>query len=164
MEADAEAADLREKLNVRFKGRIPEFYQVCLQTPHLLEGFLAFRDAVMKAGKLSPALKEKIAFLVSVLNSCEACTIAHRGHLKELGCSADIEAIERLEFERLGEGESESLALKAACEAVRDGRIAEATMQELRDRFTEEEIIEMVSVVSLYMFLNTFNNALGLRH
>jgi len=161
MTADIEVEKLKEKLNSRFKGRIPEFYQVYLQTPHMLEKFLAFRDAVMKEGELSPVLK-KIAFLVSVLNRCEACSIAHRKHLNELGCSAlEIEAIERLEPGRLDA--REAVALKAAFEAVQNKRISETTFQELREKFKEKEIIEIVSVVSLYMFLNTFNNALGLR-
>ena len=163
MRADAEAEKLKEKLNSRFKGRIPEFYQVYLQTPHMLEKFLAFRDAVMKEGELSPVLKEKIAFLVSVLNNCEVCSTAHRKHLNELGCSAlEIEAIERLEPGRLDA--REAVALKATFEALQNKRISESTLQELRKKFKEREIIEIVSVISLYMFLNTFNNALGLRY
>ena len=157
------ATELKEMLSSRFKGRIPEFYRVYLQTPRMLEKFLAFRDAVMKDGELSPVLKEKIALLVSVLNRCEACSIAHRKHLNELGCSAlEIEAVERLETGRLDA--REAAALKAAFEAVQNKRISEPTLQELREKFKEKEIIEIVSVVSLYMFLNTFNNALGLRY
>jgi len=152
---------LEEKLSSRFKCRIPEFYRIYLKTPHMLEKFLAFRDAVMKEGKLSPLLKEKIAYLVSVLNRCEACSVAHRNHLAEMGCSAvEIEAIARHEFGRFDY--REALALKAAYEAVNEGRVSEATMSEVRKNFTEEEFIELVSVVSLYTFLNTFNNALRL--
>jgi AhpD family alkylhydroperoxidase len=160
--ADTEAEKLRERLSDRFKGRIPEFYQVYLQKPHILKKFLAFRDVVMKEGELSPVLKEKIAFLVSVLNDCEACSTAHRRHLVDIGCSAlEIDAVEKLEIGKLDK--REAIALKAASEAVQNKRISERTLRELRKEFTEDEFIEILSVVSLYMFLNTFNNALGLR-
>ena len=153
--------ELENYFRKRFGKDIPEFYQIYLSTPELLEKFIEFRDSVMKGGKLSRDLKEKIAYLVSVLNECEACTVAHRKHLKEYGCSEkEIEALELLEFRDLDE--RESAALNAACEAVTGRRISDGTMEKLRKAYSNSEIIEIVSVISLYMFLNTFNNALGL--
>ena len=47
MTADIEVEKLKEKLLSRFKGRIPEFYQLYLQTPQLLEKFLnTFNNAL----------------------------------------------------------------------------------------------------------------------
>ena len=157
---------IREKLSTylehRFGKNIPEFYQVCMATPEILEKFIVFRDSVMKEGKLSRETKEKIAYLVSVLNECEACSMAHRKHLKEYGCSdKEIQALELLEFHELDE--RESAALNAAYEAVVSRKISDKTMEKLKRFYDEAEIIEIVSVISLYVFLNTFNNALGLK-
>ncbi len=153
--------ELEKHLTKRFGKNIPEFYRVYMKTPDFLETFIAFRDSVMKGGKLSRELKEKIAYLVSVLNECDACKIAHRKHLEEFGCGAEVEAIDNLKFDKFDE--KESIALNAAYEVVKNRRISDGTMETLSKKFDEREIIEILSVISLYMFLNTFNNALGLR-
>ncbi len=160
-------AKIKEKLSVylekRFGRNIPEFYRVYMNTPELLERFIAFRDSVMKGGKLSRELKEKIAYLVSILNECEACSVAHRKHLKEYGCpEKEIKALELLQFHELNE--RESVALKAVYEAVTSKKMSDKTMESLKRLYDKAEIIEIVSVISLYMFLNTFNNALGLKY
>jgi len=153
--------ELEKYFRIRFGKYIPEFYRVYMNTPEILEKFIAFRDSVMEGGKLSRELKEKIAYLVSVLNECDACRTAHKKHLKEYGFSEkEIRLLESLKFHELDEGES--VALKAVYEAVAFRKISDKTMKSLKRLYDDAGIIEIVSVVSLYMFLNTFNNALGL--
>jgi len=164
---EANQVNIKERLSAyleeRFGRSVPEFYRVYMNTPEILEKFIAFRDSVMKGGKLPRELKEKIAYLVSILNECNACSVAHRKHLKEYGCSEkEIEALESLEFHEIDE--QESVVLKAVYEAVASKRISDKTMKDLRELYDKAEIIEIVSVISLYMFLNTFNNALGLKY
>ncbi len=92
-----------------------------MKTPEFLEKFIAFRDSLMKGGTLSKGFKEKIAYLVSVLNECDACIIAYRKHLKEFGCGVEVEAIEDLKFDDLDE--KESIAINAAYEVVKNEKI-----------------------------------------
>ena len=106
--------------------------------------FIDFRDGVMKEGKLSPILKEKIALKVSEINNCMPCYVSHRKKLENPDPENDLE----------------ELALDFVEVAVKRGIVDSKTINNLLERFDEDEVLEIVLVICLYMFLNTFNNLL----
>ncbi len=134
----------------RFKGReIPAAYRVLARNPNLLKKFIEFRDEIMLNGRLDPILKEKIALRVSAVNECNPCYRSHKRKLEMLGCPED------------GESELENAALRfAEIASMRRGKVGSDALSELSKYFSDEEILEIVLVVSLYMFLNTFNSIL----
>ncbi len=142
--------DILNMLLERFKGReIPTAYRILAKNSKLLMKFIEFRDEIMMNGKLDPILKEKIALKVSATNECNPCYISHKKKLEMLG---------RSESE---ENERERVALQfAELAALSRGKIADEKFAELFKHFSEEEVLEITLVISLYMFLNTFNNML----
>ncbi len=130
--------DVLQLLKNRFKGReIPNAYRILARNPELLKKFIEFRDEIMKKGKLDPTLKEKIAVKVSEVNQCEACYTIHKSKLKTTE----------------PENEFEEKILEFAENAARKRGEAKLNID-----LSDDEALELFMVVSLYMFLNTFNN------
>ena len=124
---------------------IPKAYRILARKPDILFTFLAFRDEIMKKGSLDPKLKEMIAVKVSAANECNPC---YTIHMKKLG---DVN------FEECDE--KTKAALKFAEEAAtKRGKVGSDAFDDLSKYYDEDEILEITLVVSLYMFLNTFNS------
>lgn len=145
----------------RFGGEenIPNAYRILAENPDILLKFMAFRDEIMKDSSVGRTLKEMIAVKVSLVNQCNACYL---GHVKKLRKIFGDSAEKVLAGESSGMiGEREKAALRFAEEAARNkGKIDGDTVKELKEHFNRNEVLEIFLVVSLYMFLNTFNNLL----
>jgi len=136
--------DVLSILSARFR-EIPKAYRILARKPDVLFSFIKFRDEVMKKG-IDPKLKEMIAVKVSEVNACNAC---YTIHMKKLGC-VNFECDERTK-----------VALRFAEEAaIGKGKVSSDAFEELLKYYSEDEALEIVLVVCLYMFLNTFNNLL----
>ncbi len=130
--------DVLQLLNSRFKGRdIPIAYRILARNPELLKKFIEFRDEIMRKGVIDPTLKEKIAVKVSEVNRCEACYTIHKSKLKTTE----------------PENEFEEKILEFAEKAARERGKAKLNID-----LSDDEALELFMVISLYMFLNTFNN------
>ncbi len=142
--------EILDVLQERFKGRnIPTAYRILARSPRLVMKFINFRDEVMKGGKIDPVLKEKIALKVSEINECSPCYVSHKRKLEVLNASESAES------------EREKVALDFVEAAVLNrGKVNDDAFNELLRHFDEDEVLEIALVVSLFMFLNTFNNLL----
>lgn len=121
-------------------------------------------EAVMLDGELSPALKEAIAVVVSQVNACPYCYSHHTYQLEQAGRSeTEQRAINALAFDELDDPQDRA-ALTFAEKAARDPhRVTESDVDALRAAgFTDRDILEIVTVVALFMFYNTFTTTLGL--
>ena len=140
--------DAEKMLDDRFKGReILKAYRILATRPEILARFIELRDSIMGSGKVEAVLKEKIALAVSEVNSCNPCLISHSRKLEMMGVG------------REPANEKERAALSFAAKvALTKGKVGDEEIQEILDFFDDDEFLEIILVVSLYMFLNTFNN------
>lgn len=132
--------------------------------PQLAEAEHALTEAIMVDGELSPALKEAIAVVVSQVNACPYCYTHHTYQLDRAGrTEAEQRAINALSFDELDDPQDRA-ALTFAEEAARDSnRVTDGDVDALREAgFDDRDILEIVTVVSLFMFYNTFTSTLGL--
>ncbi len=144
---DEITAELLRFLKNRFGDNIPAAYRVLARFPELLFKFVEFRDEIMKKGKVESVLKEKIALKVSEVNSCNPCYVSHKRKLEALGGREEAE------------NEREKVLLEFVENAVLNrGKADASSFERLLKFFDESEVLEICLVVSLYMFLNTFNN------
>lgn len=122
-------------------------------------------EAVMVGGgELRPALKEAIAVVVSRVNECPYCYSHHTYQMERAGWTeAEQRAINALALDELDDSKDRA-ALTFAEMASRDpNRITDGDVDALRDAgFDDREILEVVTVVALFMFYNTFTSTLGL--
>ena len=126
--------------------------------PALLKSALPFMRSIYSEGRVSFELKRLIAMMSSWASGCQYCVAhtAHGAHL--LGVSAaKIQALP--EFEH---SEHYTPAERAALQVARSAgqvpnAVTDGEFSELRRWFDDEQVVEIVGVISLFGFLNRWN-------
>jgi len=139
------------------KGKkVPEWVRVMAHSPKILKEFRELFTVIMTEGKIEKFLKWKIAYTVSQNLKCPFCVDVTEKMLKKLG--ADQTTIEKIkENENLSEEESE--VLKLVKEVTLKANICTPDLfPKLKEKFSEEEIVEIVSIIGLFNYINRFNN------
>ncbi len=137
-------------------GKVPEWAKVMAHRPEVLKEFNELFNTIMKQGKIEPLLKWKIALVVSQTLKCPFCIDVTEKMLKKLG--ADEKTIG--DIKELPEEEREILALVK--DVTLDGHLDEPELfEKLKEKFGEAQIVEVVSVIGLFNYINRFNNTLG---
>ena len=142
---------------------LPTSFHVMGHRPRVLEQFQGFFGAIMREGDVDPGLKQLVAHVVSRSAGCRYCQ-AHTGHFAHTLAGVEIAKLEAVwEFERsplFSEAERVALRLAAAAGLAPNGA-TDGHFEELREHFSESEIVEIVTVVSMFGFLNRFNDTLA---
>ena len=148
-------------------GFVPNSMLTLGRRPDLLRGFAALSGAVLGGGSVRPELKQLVAFVASCAAGCRYCQ-AHTAHGAERG-GAEREKIEAaFQFDSDDNEKSElfSDAERAALRLARDAALVpnetgEQHFAELRKHFSDEEIVELVAVVSMFGWLNRWNDTMA---
>ncbi|MEM7224398.1 MAG: carboxymuconolactone decarboxylase family protein [Pseudomonadota bacterium] len=140
-------------------GVVPNIFATFVQSPKVLEGFLALNGALGQ-GLLSAQLREQIAVAVAGQSGCDYCASAHTA----LGKGAGLDAAE---LARNLRGQSDDAKPQAAIAFARKvveqrGQIADSDVAALRAAgFSDGEIVEIVTHVGVNLFTNYFNHIVG---
>ena len=124
-----------------------------------------FKNIMLRESSIPRSLKEAIALVVSKNNSCGHCVDAHNLMLTVIGY--DSKKLEGLNQDYKSSSHSEKekavfdFALKLSNESY---KIIEEDHQILKKHgFTEQQILEIITVASLLNFINRFADALGIQ-
>ncbi len=144
-------------------GTIPTSFHVLGRRPKVLEAFQPFFGSIMREGTVPPGLKQLIAHVVSRTAGCLYCQ-AHTGHFAHTLAGETYERVEAVWAFETSELFSE--AERAALRVARDsGGVPNATtdeqFDELRKYWSDSEMVEIVCVISMFGFLNRFNDTLA---
>ncbi len=145
------------------RGRPPvEMIQAMCLRPEILRGFAGFGGSVYPGGLLERRVKELVIITSSTTNECQFCTSSHC----DLVDIADIVADPLLVIEST---ESlvprERIAIAYTRAVMTDSNhIREPLARELREHFTDPELVELTFLIGYINMLNLFNNALGVRY
>ncbi|MCD6410332.1 carboxymuconolactone decarboxylase family protein [bacterium] len=158
-----QASDIAKEIYQKFEeeaGKVPEWVKVMAHRPEILKEFVELFNVTMKQGVIDPLLKWKIAYTVSQTLKCPFCLDVSEKMLKKFGASEEtIEKIKSLE----GETQTEKETLELIKDVTLDGHLDNPELfEKLRQRFSEPEIIEIISVMGLFNFINRFNNTLAI--
>ena len=139
------------------KGAVPKWMRVMANCDDILLGFFALFKATMDDSPLESKMKWKLAYHVSELNKCEFCVSVSAMQLKAFGL--DESKMGNLKADATGK---EALAFEYS-EAVNNHayKIDDELIGRMKAEFSDEEIVELTSVVGLFNFVNRFNDALG---
>ena len=131
-------------------------------SPALLRAFSGLSGAVLGGGRIEPELKSLIAHVVSRAAGCVYCQ-AHTAHSAHHNGATEEKLQAAFEYETSSLfDDRERAALRLAHHAALVPNAAEdAHFDALREHFDDEEIVEIVSVVSLFGFLNRWNDTLA---
>jgi alkylhydroperoxidase family enzyme len=130
--------------------------------PDILQATLGLWTAVMGPGALSSELKYLAGYLASMSAGCRYCS-AHTASnaAKGGGSSAKVEAVWEYEHSPMfSPAERAALAFAQAAGQSPSG-VTDADMDELKAHYSPEQIVELLSVVSLYGFFNRWNDSLA---
>jgi len=162
--ASLEHNDSFQEINAILKqgGQAHDMVTAMAMYPPLLEAMESLGNAVYPGGSLPRELKELIILQSSINNSCQFCINSHIDIAKGLGISDD--PVKMLE-------DSENLKPEYACaleflHAIFEdsNKIPESMFDNLREHFTEGEIVELTFLIGYINMLNWFNNALQVEY
>ncbi len=149
--------EIKEKV-----GKVPAAYRAFGRYAHILQANWNRTKNILGQGNIPIEVKEAIATRVSTVNGCHFCLAIHKQNLETLGvCLADIEAIENgtVSDEKL------NFVLQFVATATKNpAEISDEDFQKLKDfGYTEEDILEMLTVMEMYTGYNKIIVALGLQ-
>lgn len=146
------------------KGYAPNAWLTMVRRPKV---FLAFRDlhtaVMMDEGEVSKALKFMVAEVVSNAAGCTYCTAHNAENSVKIG-HVPAEKVEALwEFRKSAHfTPAERAALELALAAgSHPPAVTDAHFTELKKYYSENAIIEIVAVISLFGWLNRWNQTLA---
>lgn len=139
-------------------GKTPEWVKVMAHSPRILKEFTELFKVIMGEGKIKPLLKWKIASVVSSSLKCPFCVDVTTKMLRVLGASDEI-------IEKVKKGEGETQDEKEVLALVKEVTLkahvcTPELLNELKRDFSEQEVVEIISIIGLFNYINRFNNAL----
>lgn len=143
-------------------GFVPNSMLTLGRCPELLRAFAGLSGQVLGGGSVPPELKQLVAYVASHAAGCQYCQ-AHTAHgAEQRGVdSAKIEAAFLFEESPLF-SEAERAALRLARDAALvPNEAGPGHFEALREHFSDEEIVELVAVISLFGWLNRWNDTMA---
>ena len=149
------AKDIYEKFE-KETNKVPEWVKVMAHSPKILKEFTELFKVIMGKGEIGPYLKWKMAYTVSQTLKCPFCVDVTEKMLKKLG--ANEGAVKNPD----GNSEIEEKVLELVKDITDDACVSQVEVfEKLRKIFSEAQIVEIISVIGLFNYINRFNNTLG---
>jgi uncharacterized peroxidase-related enzyme len=147
-------------LSRQFSGYVPTSLRIMARKPELLRAFSGLLAVVMRQpGEVPPALKWLVAHAVSATAGCRYCQAHTAANSAKVGLPVEkIEALMTSETNPIySPAERAAVALALAAGRV-PNEATRAHFGDLRPHFSEVGIVEIVSVISLFGWLNRWND------
>lgn len=144
-------------------GFCPNSIKTMFHRPRIAYAFIEMNKAVMEnQGRVTSALKRMIGYLCSHTAGCEYCE-AHTIRAAERYGAKD-EQLENIWSYRthpaFSEAERAALDLAIAAAQVPNA-VSDEVAENVRNYWTEGEIVEMMGVIALFGYLNRWNDSMG---
>ena len=161
-DSDAEIAELARFFNETL-GFTPNSVLTMQHRPAIARAFIGLNMAVMEnRGRVTSALKRLLGYVASQAAGCRYCQ-AHTIRAAER-YGAEREQLENIWQYRshpaFSEAERAALDLAAAAATVPNA-VDNALEQRLREHWDEGEIVEILGVISLFGYLNRWNDSMA---
>ena len=143
-------------------GYLPNNLLIMAHWPELLSAFSGLGGTILHTGVIEAELKQLMAMVASTAHGCEYCQ-AHTSHAAhQHGASRDkVAAVFEVESSTLFT-DRERAALRLAWHgALQPNQVSDSDFEALRRYFNDKEIVELVSVISLFGFLNRWSDTMA---
>ncbi len=143
-------------------GFVPTSMLTMGRRPELMRAFAGLSGAVLGPGQISPELKQRIAFVSSNASGCRYCQAHTSASAQRAGATAEkIEAaFDYAQSPLWSAAERAALALAHDASLVPNAA-SDADVDALRPHYSPEEIVEIMSVIALFGWLNRWNDTLA---
>jgi uncharacterized peroxidase-related enzyme len=153
-----------ERTYQRTLGFVPNGLRIMARRPEIVQGFIALRRAVLDpaSGTVPAELKNLVAHIASRTHGCQYCQAhALQGAGRAGAEQARLEAVWEYRTSNLFD-EAERAALDFAVHAASvPNAVTDENFERLREHWDEGQIVEILAAVSLYGFLNRWNDSLA---
>ena len=146
-------------------GFCPNSVKTMFLRPEIAYSFIELNKAVMEnKGQVSSKLKRMIGFVSSRVSGCNYCQAHTIRAAERYGASKNkLENIwEFRENKDFSKKEKIALEFSIAASSIPNG-VDEDLSREIRKYWDDGEIVEMLGVISLFGFLNRWNDSMGTR-
>jgi uncharacterized peroxidase-related enzyme len=143
-------------------GFVPTSMLTMAHKPGLLQAFAGLSFNVLGPGRIEPELKSLVSHVASRSAGCVYCQ-AHTAHTAHRNGASEEKLQAAFEYETsplFDERERAALRL-AQYAALTPNATTPEHFEALRPHFDEEEIVELVSVISLFGWLNRWNDTMA---
>ena len=148
----------------RTLGFVPNGLRIMARRPEIVKGFIALRRAVLDpaSGTVPAELKNLCAHLASRTHGCMYCQAhALQGASRSGSEQARLEAVwEYATSPLFSEAERAALDFSVKAASVPNG-VTDADFERMLEHWDEGQVVEILAAVSLYGFLNRFNDSLA---
>ena len=157
--------ELREEVQF-FKGPlgvVPNSVRTMAHRPAIARAFTALNIAVMTDyGAVTPEFKRLLGYVSSFASGCMYCQAHMILASERFGASEErLDAVWRFEeADAFSEAEKAALAFAQAATQVPNA-VDAAVAERLRAHWPDEAIVEIMAVVSLFGYLNRWNDSMG---
>ena len=143
-------------------GFVPTSMLTMAHWPQLMQAFGGLGNTILGGGQLEPGLKQLLAFAVSSAAGSRYCQ-AHTAHSADKNdiSTEKIQAVRDFEISELFT-ERERAALRVAVHAgMVPNAVETQDMTTLSEHFTARQTVEVIAVISLFGFLNRWNDTMA---
>lgn len=142
-------------------GHMPSFFATMARVPQALEHFMPLYSSVIDKGNVEAKYKELAYLKTASVNGCEYCHRAHSASGQKKGVTE--EQIKNLAFFQRSEAfDAKEKAVLLYAERVTRGAsaIRQPALQELKQYFNDDQIVELTLTICIANFTNRFNDAM----
>jgi uncharacterized peroxidase-related enzyme len=163
IDSDPEVAELAKFFNETL-GYCPNSVLTMMRRQPIAKAFIALNMAVMEnKGRVTSALKRLVGYIASNAAGCRYCQ-AHTIRAAER-YGAEREQLENIWEYRthsaFNEAERVALDFALAASTIPNAVNDEALQARLREHWDDGEIVELLGVISLFGFLNRWNDSMA---
>jgi uncharacterized peroxidase-related enzyme len=145
---------------LRDRGNVPNMFRTMAHRPEIFETIIAHMDAVLNTGTLSKALKELVIVRTSQCNQTPYCLASHTAICKRLGWTdTQLEALKSAKASEFTAAEKAAIHL-AETMTLDPHSYSEDDFQQLRNFYSEGEVVELMAAIGLFNYFNRFNDVL----
>lgn len=143
-------------------GFVPNSLKTMARRPALLRGYFALAHAVMLEGEVDVRLKRMAALMSSTVSGCGYCQAHMTIFSTVLGATPEsLMKIYQFELDD-SFSETEKAVLRLARDAGSVPNVVTAEhFAELRQFFSDDQIVEIVGAIALFGFLNRWNDTMA---
>ena len=142
-------------------GQMPSFFAVMARVPEALAHFLPLYSAVIDKGSVEAKYKELAYLKTAQINGCEYCFRAHSASGKKNGVSEEqIKALTFFARSQAFNDKEKAVLLYAERVTRGASAIRAGALQEIKQYFTDDQIVELTLTISIANFTNRFNDAM----
>lgn len=143
-------------------GFLPNSVKTMARVPRIMEGFAKLIGSIMGPGAVDLYLKDLVSHVASNASGCRYCQAHTIGSAIKSGVSEEqLNNVWDFEnSEHFNEKEKAALRFGFAAGSVPNG-VTPQHFEDLKKHFSETQIVELGGVVSIFGFLNRWNDSFG---